>query len=110
MNGETLSDESYNNILSFQQRNDSEPEGDRANLEDETDSDDDSDIELQPKIIKQKKAKNATVTTRRSTRARVASLRAKISTYFRTSVTLVNGPEHLTNKDNLRDSYLCMCS
>lgn len=80
-NLEGLSDESYMNIINFQNRNDSEfsgrlvPEndgeveedGDENDDDDECDSDsDDSDIELQPKIVKQKKNKNTVIMTHRS--------------------------------------------
>lgn len=71
-NSEGLSDESYNNILNFQQRHDGEiPNG-------HNDSDD-SDIELEPKIIKHKKTKNSVIMTRSrlSTRQVVPTTRAK---------------------------------
>lgn len=97
-NTEGLSDESYLNILNFQQRNngDYKINGHRANVEAEEDDDDEdddddrdtdsdedsdeSDIELQPKIVKQRKTKK-TVTINR-TRASTRRSKSKVPEEF----------------------------
>lgn len=76
MNAEGLSEESYLNILNFQNRNDSEF-GAAGDNDDDEDSDR-SDIELQPKIVKQKKTKNTVIMTRRRMSTRNTRSKSKI--------------------------------